>query len=186
MEEEERRVHRCRYSMFAFVDEGGDPIEPAPKCTREGGMGNPRRIEASDCEACEHYKSRYIEYPLVVDEIEAGGLFDEPFYSQLSGRLVRVRPCDGKYGGRTLLGLMLGDLPWHMTVSYDETSRKLTCGAIHNPAILVLESREVVWGCESWWSEIDDPEGLEEIDDETIMEQPYVRWLSSLLAKREG
>lgn len=176
MEDENRRVRRCRYSWFAFVDEEGNRIEPTPKCSHEG-MGNSRFVDPDECETCPNFKSRYIEYPIEVDEIEIKGLFNSPFYSRQSGCLVKVRPCDEKYGGRTLLGLMLGDLPWQVSVRYDEQARKLTCGAIHNPAILVLETHEVVWGCESWWSEIDDPSGIRDITDDQIANQPYMKWL---------
>lgn len=180
MEDEMRKVRRCRYSTFAFVDEKGNRIEPAPKCMREGGMGDSRLIKAEECESCEHFKSRYIEYPIVVDAIETEDLLEKDFHSRGSGSLVRVRPCDEKYGGRTLLGLLLGDLPWQVTARYDEKTRKLTCDAIPNPAILVFETGEVVWGCESWWSEIDDPSELRDITDEQIAGQPYMKWLSEL------
>ncbi len=180
MKEEERKVHRCRYADFTFVDADGNRTEPTPSCIREGGLGNPKRIDADECEKCGHFKSRYIEYPIVVDGIETEDLFDKPSHSRRSGCLVRVRPCAEKYEGRTLLGLMLGDLPMHVTVNYSEESRKLTCGALHNPAILVLETHEIVWGCESWWSEIWDSTEIRDITDAQIANQPYMRWLASL------
>lgn len=179
MEDEMRKVHRCRYSTFVFVDEKGNRIKPAPKCMREGGMGDSRLIEAEECEHCEHFKSRYIEYPIVVDAIETEDLLEKDFHSRGSGSLVRVRPCDPKYRGETFLGLMLGDLPMRATVRWDEDAGKLTIGAFHNPAILLLDTREVVWGCESWWSEIDDPAEIGDITDAQIAGQPYMRWFLS-------
>ena len=175
MKEEERKVRRCRYSWFAFVDEEGNRIEPTPNCNH-GGMGKSRLVDPDECETCPSFKSRYIEYPIVVNEIQNEDLFDNPFYYQRSGNLVRVRPCDEKYEGRTVLGLMLGDLPIQAIAQWNEETGKLTVSAMHNPAILVLESREVVWGYESWWSAIEAAEELADITDEQIMNQPYVKW----------
>ena len=48
-------------------------------------------VSNEDCEACECYKSRYIEYPIQVNAIETEKLEGMMMYA--SGCPVRIKPC---------------------------------------------------------------------------------------------
>lgn len=98
------------------------------------------------------------------------------------GKAVRVRPCGEKYGDKTYLGILLGDMPLQLSASIDEDSGDLTIKrSMYNPAILIPELGEIVYGCGSWWGEIDSEEELKDmITDDTIKNCWYVRLLNAM------
>ena len=96
------------------------------------------------------------------------------------GKLVRVRPCDKKYKGKTFLGIFLGELPIPMYVSYNKDEQMLSIKNMHNPAIFVPEINEVVFGYESWWSLINSSEDIEDITNDDISNVWYVKMLNNI------
>lgn len=136
-------------------------------------------VTPDDCESCPDYKSRYIQYPIQVNgiEIESVDLNDA---LRPQGSLVAIRPCGDEYGGKTFLGLYLGDLPWFISVSRDEKSGILAVNPVPNPAIYIFELRKIVRGCESWWHVVDDPSGLSEITQDDIENTWYVRLMKEI------
>lgn len=96
------------------------------------------------------------------------------------GKLVRVRPCDKKYKGKTFLGIFLGELPIPMYVSYNKDEQMLSIKNMHNPAIFVPDINEVVFGYESWWSLINSDEDIEDITNDDISNVWYVKMLNNL------
>lgn len=169
----QKRINRCRHS---HIDIRRPPYEH--KCDRNtDNFDDAAPITDKDCDGCPYFDSRYIEYPITVDGIDYEKY---EVYNLDRPGLVKVRPCAEKYGDKTYLGLLLGDLPASTHVSYDKNTRRLTVGMIGNPAIFVFETKEVVYGCESWWGRIEDPSELTDITDDTINSQWYVAALKAM------
>lgn len=107
-------------------------------------------------------------------------LFDQSLHSV--GSFVAVRPCGKEYEKKTYLGILLGDFP--MGVSYslskedpDVIEVKLAHG---NPAMYVPSLKKTIFGCESWWHEIKQPDDLKDISDEDINSTWYVQALKAM------
>ena len=59
---------------------------------------------------CDKYKSMYIEYPIKVSKINVNADKDE-YKDSRTGKVAKIRPCGEEYGGKTYLGLYLGEMP---------------------------------------------------------------------------
>lgn len=97
-----------------------------------------------------------------------------------AGSLVKIRPCNKEYGGKTYLGLYLGNQPWSQTVSYNNKSGELTVGMATNPAIYVFDLQRIIFGAESWWGIIESLEELKDITDDDINNIWYVKALKAM------
>lgn len=95
------------------------------------------------------------------------------------GALVKVRPCgDDNPEDKTYLGIFLGELPTGLSFAFNrETGTLLVEPGSGNPAMLVPELGRIVFGCESWWSEVKNADELPQITDEMIENIPYVKAL---------
>lgn len=107
-------------------------------------------------------------------------LFDQSIYDV--GGFVAVRPCGNEYEGKTHLGILLGNFP--QGVSYSQSKEdpdvievKLSHG---NPAMYVPSLKKTIFGCESWWHEIKQPEDMKNITDEDINSTWYVQALKAI------
>ena len=49
-----------------------------------------------------------------------------------------------------------------------------------NPAIYVPELRKIVFGCESWWGEIQSPDEIKDITDDDISNVWYVKLVKAM------
>ncbi len=145
-----------------------------------GDLNDDCEVFNEDCEKCSYYKSRRIEYPIQVDEIK----FEKPtkIKSSRAGSFVKIRPCAEEYEGKTYLGLYLGNQPAWNSASYDDEDKILTVKSVCNPAIFVFELKKIIYGMESWWSVIENPEDIKDISDMDINNVWYVR----LLREMEG
>ena len=168
------KINCCRYSHPSMQDLGdchwvvdGWEDEQVKTVTKEY------------CEACEKFKSRYIEYPLTIQGIENKKINTKGI-GHTCGTLCEVRPCGEEYQERTYLGIYLGDLPIGITSSYDEKTGILSNGTINNPAIFVPELKKIVYGVESWWREIKGIEDFKGISKEEIENTWYVKLLKGL------
>lgn len=90
-------------------------------------------VNNKDCETCDLYKSKYVEYPIEVCSINCAPM--EPYNQRGAGSLVRIAPCTKEYDGKTFLRMYLGDLPCFNHISYNEGSKGLTVSPVNNPAI---------------------------------------------------
>ena len=135
-------------------------------------------VSNEQCENCPDYESRYIEYPIQVNSIKCDGM--KQLMMGRAGSLVKIRPCNKEYGGKTYLGLYLGNQPWSQKVSYDNKSCELTVGMTTNPAIYVFDLQRIIFGAESWWSIIENPEELKDVTDDDINNQWYVKVLKAM------
>lgn len=98
------------------------------------------------------------------------------------GKPVAVRPCDAEYEGKTFLGIYLGEFPavsgW--SINRDEPQKMIVTPCLNNPAIFVPSLRKTIFGYESWWREIKNPEKIDQITDTDIDSAWYVQLAKSL------
>jgi hypothetical protein len=96
---------------------------------------------------------------------------------------VAVRPCAEEFGGKTYLGVMIGDIALSISARYDAEGGVLSLSPVmHNPAIWIPDLRRVVFGCGSWWWRLKSPDDLRTITDADIENVWYVRALRDLTA----
>ena len=179
-EDRKKKISRCR---FSHPDWKNTADEVRRKCARpEEEKKEWEPTDEARCEACEHFKSRYIEFPITVNDINDRKI-DFSGFGHEQGCLVKIRPCGKEYGDKTYLGFYLGDLPLQLSISFHEEKGVLDVGTHNNPAIFVPELRKIIWGCESFWGEIGSEEQLKDITDEDISNVWYVKMLKKLDGK---
>lgn len=181
VEIEQNRTKRCMYSFPHIVADFSLPgkCKVEYHCVHDGLEDDKVQITNDEkCAGCFHYESRYIEYPLTINginnkEVKASG------FGHKVGCLCEIRPCGEEHEGKTYIGFYLGDLPIAITSSYDRNTGHLENSTMNNPAIFVPELKKIVYGCESWWREIESPEDFKEISDGDIENTWYVKLLKS-------
>ena len=57
---------------------------------------------------------------------------------------------------------------------------------MNNPAIYVFELKKIIYGCESYWSVINDPNDFEDITKETLDNVWYVQLLKEFYGDKEN
>ena len=179
--DEKAKINRCKFSMPCFTTIGGVKVDYV--CSHM----DQTPIDEHDCENCENFKSRYIEYPITVNEIKVDE-WDQYtlFHRDEIGHLARVRPCGEEYEGKTYVGIFLGEIPMSTHVSYNNKDGKLTVRPMPNPAIFVPELKKIIFGCESWWSIIKSEDEVKDITDEDINSQWYVQALKAMSADKKA
>ncbi|UUZ80655.1 hypothetical protein LJK88_38350 [Paenibacillus sp. P26] len=146
---------------------------------------NMEQFDKSGDEDCQHYKSRYIEYPLTIQGIQNNFTKDGMRSLYECGKLVKINPCGKEYGNKTYLGILLGDLPIGAFVSFHHDDQKLHITPHCNPAIFVPELKKIIYGYESWWGEIESPEDFKEITSEDINNVWYVKLLKAMFPEED-
>jgi len=96
--------------------------------------------------------------------------------------LVSVKPCKEN---KSFIGIYLGDIP-RSTVLNIEGDKIQVEFSHYNPAIYVPELKRVVYGYESWWSEIDSVNEFKQITGEDIENTWYVKLLRAMEVKNES
>lgn len=156
----------------------------------KNGLGNViHNIDPAMCESCADFKNRYITYPLTVNNIKVNDLnYNEPplFHKDDVGKFCAIRPCGEQYKNKTYLGIYLGDLPAIPRVTHDSNTLELEIKAVPNAAIFVPTLKKIIFGMESYWYIIENPEDMKEITDDIINGQWYVQALKVLSAKEES
>lgn len=166
------KQQKCVWSYPEFT--GAKEVYYECLCSGEG-----KKIVETDCENCANYRCRYIEYPLTIQSLNLKKI-ENGEKSQV-GKLCKIRPCKENSEKGTYLGIFLGRLPIYLHASFDENTGELACSTIDNPAIYVPELQEIIYGMESWWQFIGGEGELEEITDEDIENQWYVKLLKKCL-----
>ena len=141
-------------------------------------------VSAEECESCIQFKNKHIQYPIEVNKIKY-----EPFESwnrYEPGTPVRIMPCAKEYKEKTYLGMYLGNLPTQNYVSYERKNKQLDICTMNNPAIYVFELKKIIYGCESYWSVISDPNDFEDITKETLDNVWYVQLLKEFYGDKEN
>ena len=168
-----KKINRCKYSHIHLNGEY--------HCV-EAGWEDDKVVTTTEdkCEGCKRFKSRYIEYPITVNNIDVDPInYNDSWHAKV-GDLVAVRPCEEECNGKTFLGFYLGDLPLQSTVHFNEKEGLLKVGTMTNPAMFVPELNKIIWGCGSWWSEIKSEDDLKQITDEDIENTWYVKLAKAL------
>lgn len=132
---------------------------------------------------CDEYDNRFIEYPIEVSKINFANVKAQ---NAKSGILVRIRPCEDKYEGKTYLGLYLGDLATRATAEHSPKTKELNINFVTNPAIFVFDLKKIIFGYESWWGIIESEEELKKITDQDIDNIWYVKALNALNQAEKG
>ena len=140
-EEKKTKLERCKYAHHHFK---GDY-----SCV-QAGWENDKVVPTDEakCEACELFKSRYIEFPLTIEDIDVEPIKTDSWHAK-TGDFVAVRPCGDEYGGKTYFGIYLGDLPIQSLVSFNSESKTLKVSTMGNPAMLVPQLNKIIYGCGS-------------------------------------
>jgi hypothetical protein len=138
-------------------------------------------IPDNTCDSCKEFKSRYIVYPIEVEDINIQGFDNKK--DEKCGKLVSVRPCskEDNPDDKTFLGILLGNMVIDATVFYTEDTKELRVFPHKNPAIFVPELKKIIWGMGSWWGEIKSEEQLRQITDEDINNVWYVKALKQIV-----
>jgi len=112
-------------------------------------------------------------------KVQAGQAISHGFMNK-PGTPVKVRPCDEKFGNKTYFGILIGDVA--QSISHSIKDDVVTASfSWFNPAILIPELGEIVYGCESWWGVIKSTEEAEKvITDETVKNCWYVKLLTQV------
>ena len=168
------RQETCKF-IHRFMGKNHDEAH----CVADGWEDEKvKTVTESDCEKCQKYDSRYIEYPITVNGINQN--FRQYWKEEGSGKLVKVRPCGKEYGNKTYLGFLLGDLPIGLYITHNPETLEMKVSTTGNPAIYVPELGKIRFGMESWWGEIESPEELKDISDDDISNTWYVKLLQEM------
>lgn len=172
------RQKNCSYS-FPYMGENFDEVYCSKKVEDDIVA-----VSGEECESCIQFKNKHIQYPIEVNKIKY-----KPFKSwnrYEPGTPVRIMPCAKEYKEKTYLGMYLGNLPTQNYVSYERKNKQLDICTMNNPAIYVFELKKIIYGCESYWSVIDDPNDFNEITKEVLDNVWYVQLLKEFYEKKEG
>lgn len=137
-----------------------------------------RIVTEEECEKCNSFESKFIEYPLTIQGIENRKIESRGTYE--IGSLCEISPCGKEYEGKNFIGIYLGDLPIGIVTSYDKKSGILNNYAMTNPAIFVPELKKIIYGMQSWWRIIEKPEDFRGISKEDIENTWYVKMLKNI------
>lgn len=169
------KIKRCRY-CHRFMGKNHNESH----CVADGWEDNKvKTITEDDCQKCERFDSKYIEYPLTISGIDNNKI-DTSGLGHVCGALCEISPCGEEYNGKSFIGIYLGDLPIAITTSHNRETGILTNRAMTNPAIFVPELKRIIYGCESWWREIESVEDFKGISKEDIENTWYVQLLKIL------
>lgn len=123
-----------------------------------------------------------IKFPIEVTAVKVYGV-RHGWKSESIGSWVSVRPCVDNEGGKTFLGVYLGDLQRSPMYAWLDDTHEFEIYPDTNPAMWVPELKRIVWGMESWWGVIDSADDLRKITDADIQNIWYVRALKELSDK---
>ena len=171
----------CRMATYRLSDDPENMLEK--RCRFDAETGGPVALHLAhivtpeECSKCEHYKSRHIQYPITVKDIENNNM--EPWIPRhrTAGSLAAVRPVNED---KTYLGIYLGEFPWINAIAYNPETQILSIKPCNNPLLFIPKLHKTVYGAESWWHLIKSAEDLDDITDKDIENQWYMRLLSEI------
>lgn len=140
-----------------------------------------REIEPAECDSCDEYDAKGLRFPMELDDILVEDIGIKKAVGHEIGAWVAVRPCAPEFGGKTYLGILVGNMPTQIGLQYDGERKELRVTSdFPNPLIVIPSMSAVTYGCESWWREIDGLDDFRDITDLDIESQPYVAALREL------
>lgn len=168
------KQERCRY-CHRFMGKNHNEAH----CVMNGWEDDKVKIVTEEeCEKCDFFESKFIEYPLTIQGIENQKIDARGMHE--IGSLCEISPCEKEYEGKSFIGIYLGDLPIGIGTSYDKNSGVLNNYAMTNPAIFVPELKKIIYGMQSWWRIIEKPEDFKGISEEDIENTWYVKLLKDM------
>lgn len=132
---------------------------------------------------CDNFENSWLEYPIAVKQVNTDQIEYNQGFMHKMGSLVKIRPCGEEYENKTYLGFYIGDMPTQIYQSYNSKNNILTIKQDRNPAIFVPELKKIIFGYESWWSEITNKEDFKDITDKDINNVWYMKFLNSQIQK---
>ena len=138
-----------------------------------------REISVEECKACGNYESKYLEFPRMVADIN----YEEPKYYGNTLTPARIRLCEDN---KTYFGIYLGNLPRYLSTELDPKTNELTVKTVTNAGIYVPAKKKIYFGDESWWSLIEPDDPVEDITDEDISGQWYVKMLKEISKEEQS
>lgn len=146
-----KKYEKCIHA-FRIIRDGNMITTCAPHAKKLGKMFDlVEEVDPSQCEHCEHYKSRCIKYPITVNSIKV----DELKPKRIEFTPVRVRPFSDD---KTYFGILLGNFPHNSYVEFSKEKKELRVSYMESPCILIPELKRIVFGTESWWEKINESE----------------------------
>lgn len=176
-QKKKKKIDMCKFADMHF---NGNHC--CTEARQYGGETKP--TDEATCETCEKYKSKYIEFPLTIDGINIAPIETNSIHAK-TGDFVAVRPCGEEYGGKTYLGIFIGDFPIQSMVSFSVESKTLNISTHNNPAMFVPLLNKIIYGCGSWWHVIKGEKDLEQITDEDINNTWYVKMAKQMMEQSE-
>lgn len=135
--EKQEKQSRCKY-CHRFMGKNHDESH----CVADGREDEKVKVVSKeDCEQCDRFESRYIEYPLTILDIKNNKI-DTKGLGHACGALCEVNPCGKEYEGKSYLEFFLGDLPIAICTSFSRETGVLTNSTMNNPAIFVPELKK--------------------------------------------
>lgn len=163
---------KCRH---AYINLNGTSENDTCFCLKQ----NQKPVTCEECNSCPMFKSRFIEYPIQVNEIKQNPIeYNNGLHASYIGKPVAVRVED-----KTYLGIFIGDLPTHTHLAYLAQNGRLSVSVIDNPAVFVPELNRIVFGYESWWKILESEEDFKDITDDIINNTWYVKMLKAINRK---
>lgn len=104
-------------------------------------------------------------------------------FSCKQGALVKIRPCADEYKNKTFVGFYIGDVALGSSICLKDKKKIQLNFAGHNPAIFIPKLGKIIYGCASWWGEIESEDDLKDITDDDIENVWYVKALKEQLKK---
>lgn len=148
-------------------------------CVVEGWEDDKVRIVSEEqCEQCERFDSKFIEYPLMIKGIDNAKI-DTSGLGHKCGTLCEISPCSDEYRGKSFVGIYLGDLPIAISTTFDRKTGILENRTVNNAAIFVPALKKIIYGCESWWRKIKSLEDFKGISEDDIANTWYIKLLQS-------
>jgi hypothetical protein len=122
-----------------------------------------------------------MKYPITVHGITYSERDLVEYTRSTVGRYVAVRPCDDALGGKTFLGVYLGDIALSTMVQFHPKTGVIEAGHfMHNPAIWVPDLKRIVFGAQSWWGVLKTPNDMKQITDADIQNVWYVQAMRAM------
>lgn len=132
-----------------------------------------------------------IKYPIEVNKIvfdDTKQVYDPNGWRKDNvGKFVAIRSVHEEDGGKTYLGIYLGEFAISIGASYKSEKKEVVVShEMYNPAIFVFDLNKVLFGYESWWGVIKSEKDLQQITDKDIENVWYVKALKQLAENKNN
>lgn len=166
----------------------GIPIEePCKLCEGTGTLKNRGLMKEGEekvCFSCGGKKMKPLFWPRVItgaDWSQKGNIMSPGFMGYKEGSFVAIRPCEAEYNDKTFLGIYLGEMALSLQLGYNPVNGNIIPQhSFHNPAIFVPDISKIIYGCGSWWGQIESEDQLKQITNNDINNVWYVKALKQL------